>query len=138
MTIVLSSETGTMTQVVQSCSWEAQAYQRALELKDLGGQWDRGRSKVPTREAINGALIYISRAAELNLPILGEPFVAALSSGGVQLEWDQGERHLAIELLPDGAARYLVAKSGEIEDGLLGTPSSPDLKFLFGWLAAGR
>lgn len=136
MTIALSPETGTMTQLLRGSPWEAGAYLRALALKDLPEDWDRPQSKKPTVEAINGALGYIERVAGLEFFIVDAPFIAPLSNGGVQLEWDRGQRQLEIEVLPDGSARFLISDAGAIFEGDLNTPSSPSVKSLLGWLAA--
>jgi hypothetical protein len=136
MTPVRSSETGTTAQLLQGSTWEAEAYQHALALKDLPSTWDRSRSKKPTVPAINSALGYIERVAALELFVVGAPFIAPMSHGGIQLEWGHGQRQLEIELLPDGAARFLISDAGELDEGELESVSSPDLKSLFGWLTA--
>lgn len=117
-------------------SWEAEAMQAVLALKDLPEGWDRSRSKKPTILTINAALEYIGHVARLGFYDVRAPFVAPMFDGGVQLEWDHGGRHLEIELLPDGTARYLTTDASEIHEGELGTFRFPDLKSLFGWLAA--
>jgi hypothetical protein len=136
MNAVLSSANGTMTELVLGPTWEAEAFRQALALKDLPDNWDRPRSVKPTVPAINAALWYIARVAALDLVVLGAPFVAALDNGGVQLEWEHGHRQLEIELMPDGPARFLICDAGEMAEGELGAPSSPDVEALFGWLAA--
>src|SRR5882672_11670051 len=98
MTLALSPETGTMTQLLQGSPWEAGAYRRALALKDLRDDWDRSQSQRPTIEAINGALRYIEQVAGLEFFVIDAPFIAPLSNGGVQLEWDRGQRQLEIEV----------------------------------------
>src|SRR5438874_2205496 len=120
MTFVRSSATGTMTQLLQGSTWEAEAYQRVLELKNLPDNWDRPRSRKPTIPAINAALGYIERVAGLELFVLGAPFIAPMSNGGVQLEWNHGLRQLEIELLPEGDARFLTSDAGEVTEGELG------------------
>jgi hypothetical protein len=136
MTPVLTAETGTMAQLLEGCTWEAQAYRRVLALKDLPDTWDRPGSVKPTISAVNAALWYIARVARMELFVLGEPFIAPTPHGGVQLEWDHGERQLEIELLPDGSARFLTSDAGEMEEGDLdGDPSSRDVETLLGWLA---
>ena len=117
-------------------SWEAEAMQAVLALRDLPEGWDRSRSKKPTTVAINTALDYIDQVAHLGFYAVRTPFVAPMFDGGVQLEWDHGGRHLEVELLPDGTARYLTTDAGKIQEGELGTFRFPDLKSLFGWLAA--
>jgi hypothetical protein len=117
-------------------SWEAEAVQAALALKDVPEDWDRSRSRKPTISAINAALEHIGHVARLGFYALPVPFVAPMSDGGVQLEWDHGGRHVEIELLPDGTARYLTAEAGKISEGEPGAFRTPDLKSLFGWLAA--
>jgi hypothetical protein len=136
MTLALSPETGTMTQLLQGSPWEVGAYRRALALKDLRDDWDRPQSQRPTIEAINGALRYIELVAGLEFFVIDAPFIAPLSNGGVQLEWDRGQRQLEIEVLPDGSAQFLISDAGEIREGALNAPTSPSVKALLGWLAA--
>src|SRR5437660_11024519 len=112
MTPVLSSANGTMTQLVRGATWEAEAYRRALALKDLPDNWDRPRSGKPTVPAVNATLTFIEHVAALDLVGLGAPFVAPMSHGGVQLEWEHGQRQLDVELLPDGTARFVISDAG--------------------------
>mgnify|MGYP001571215199 CR=1 FL=1 len=135
MTSVLSSANGTMTQLVRG-AWEAEAYRHTLALKDLPDNWDRPRSSKPTRQAINSALTFIERVAALDLVVLSTPFVAPMSHGGVQLEWEHGQRQLDVELLPDGTARFVISDAGNVGEGDLGFFSASDVEALFGWLAA--
>lgn len=136
MSHVLSSANGTMTQLVQGSTWEAEAYRRALSLKDLADNWDRPHSSKPTIPAINSALWFIERVAALELVVLGAPFIVPMSNGGVQLEWEHGVRQLDVELLPDGGARFLISEAGKFGEGELGSASPSDVDVLFGWLAA--
>jgi len=138
MTMTLQEPaTGTMSDlVVHSSSWEAEAYQRAIALKNLHDGWDYRGGKPPTPEVINRALTYIGWAAELRLPALGAPFVAPLSEGGVQLEWDHGDRHVEVEITPDGVAKYTIVAGTDIILGDFGTWPKLELMALFGWLTA--
>ncbi|SRR6266481_902014 len=136
MTPVRSTATGTTTHLLQGSTWEAEAYRRALALKDMPDDWDRPRSRKPTILAVNAALTYIQRVAGLELFAISSPFIAPMSNGGVQLEWSHGQRQLEIELLPDGAACFVTSAAGDVTEGDLGDASSPDVKSLFGWLAA--
>lgn len=131
-----SSETGTTTQPFQGSTWQAEAYQRALALKDLPHDWNGPRSTIPTIAAIHVAMWYIQRAAELELFDLGAPFISPMYDGGVQLEWDHGQRQLEIELDPAGDAQFLTSEAGNVK--VLPSPEqpSPDVDSLFGWLAA--
>lgn len=128
---------GTMSDlVVHSSTWEAEAYQRAIALKDLAAGWDHRQGRPPTTAAINSALSYISLVAELNLPALGGPFIAPMSEGGVQLEWDQGDRHVEIEITPDGVAKWIILKGQNILPGDFGPAPKELLIAIFGWLTA--
>ncbi len=127
----------TTTATTVSSSWEAQAIQAALALKDLPDDWDRPSSEKPTPTAINGALSCIGQVAGLNFSALPRPFLAPLDDGSVQLEWDQGDRHLDIQITPDGGAVYVIRCGGEINE--YDDPTkAPSLEVLFGRLMAAR
>ena len=137
MNALLSSANGTMTQLVRGSSWEAEAYRHALALKDLPEEWDGPRKcSKPTVFAINAAMSFIERVASLDLVVLEAPFVAPMSHGGVQLEWEHGQRQLDVELTPDGVARFVVSDAGKVDEGELGVVTSSHVEALFGWLAA--
>lgn len=119
--------------------WESEAVRAALALKDLPDDWEASGSPKPTITAINGAIACIGNVANLGFEALTAPFVAPLPDGGVQLEWDHGDRRLEIEVLPDGATAYVMAQGAGagaeiVSDNFRG--SIGGLLLLFGRLMA--
>jgi len=138
-TMVQDPPTGTMSDLmVHSSTWEAQAYQRALAMKNLPQGWDHQHGRTPTSDAINEALTYIGLAAQLKLPALLEPFISPQSEGGVQIEWDNGNRHVEFEISPAGVATYVMIEGTTPTFGDFGAWPKRELQLqeLFGWLTA--
>lgn len=45
-----------------------------------------------------------------------KPFVCPITGGGVQLEWNIGNRHLELEFAPDGCLTWLTEQEGGTMD----------------------
>jgi hypothetical protein len=116
--------------------WESEAVRAALALKDLPDDWEASGSPKPTITAINGAIACIGSVAGLGFEALTAPFVAPMPDGGVQLEWDHGDRHLEIEVLPDGRTAYVMMRGAGSEIDSHNFRGMPALLFLFGRLMA--
>ena len=102
---------------------------------DLPKNWEASGSPKPTITAINGAIECIGNVASLGFETLSVPFVAPMADGGVQLEWDHGDRHLEIEVLPDGSMAYVMMR-GRSEIDSYGFHGIRALPYLFGRLMA--
>lgn len=71
---------------------------------------------------------------------IAAPFVAPLSSGGIQIEWEEGERYLEVSITPDPlSVDYFAtdkAKEGQLTlEGSLRSTSA--LKELVTWFVIG-
>ena len=71
---------------------------------------------------------------------LSAPFVAPLSSGGIQIEWEEGERYLEVSITPDPLSVDYFAtdktKEGQLTlEGSLRSRSA--LKKLLNWFVIG-
>ena len=81
-----------------------QAFQRIGGFARLPENWDSYAAKPIDRECISRGvtifkeLVKLSSVAEVEIPT---PFVAPLSSGGIQIEWEEGERYLELSITPD-------------------------------------
>ena len=116
--------------------WESEAVRAALALKDLPDNWEASGSPKPSVTAINEAIACIGNVAGLGCEALKAPFIAPMSDGGVQLEWDHGDRHLEIEVLPDGSTAYVVMRGAGDDIDSRTFRGTPALRLLFGRLMA--
>ena len=84
----------------------------------MGGSRHRPEAcPAPTVAAIHAAIIMLGMIAELSVHDLPSPGVFPVPGGGVQLEWQFGDRYLEIEFAPDGSAGYLaVSETGEKDE----------------------
>lgn len=81
-----------------------QAFQRIGRFARFPENWDSYGAKAIDKECISRGvsifkkLVKLRSTAEVQIP---DPFVAPLSSGGIQIEWEEGERYLEVSINPD-------------------------------------
>lgn len=120
-----------------------QAFQRIGRFVRFPENWDSYAAKAIDRECISRAvsifkeLVKFRFVAEVQIPA---PFVAPLSSGGIQIEWEEGERYLEVSITPDPpSVDYFAtdkAKEGQLTlEGSLWSTSA--LKELLTWFVIG-
>ncbi len=114
------------------------------QLVNLKDNWDSYGGNTIEERCIMNALEIIQYLLELNGKCdldVPAPFVAPLSSGGIQIEWEEGDRYLQIDLLPDSSnISYFVmdkTNSGFLTlEGLM--KSLNNLKELLTWFMEGE
>lgn len=120
-----------------------QAFQRIGRFARLPENWDSYAAKAIDRECISRGvsifkeLVKLRSVAEVQI---AAPFVAPLSSGGIQIEWEEGERYLEVSITPDPlSVDYFAtdkAKEGQLTlEGSLRSTSA--LKELVTWFVIG-
>jgi hypothetical protein len=120
-----------------------QAFHRIGSFSRLPENWDSYAAKAIDRDCISRGvtifkeLIKLSSVAKVKIPA---PFVAPLSSGGIQIEWEEGERYLEVSITPDPlSVDYFAAdeaKEGQLSlEGSLRSTSA--LKELLTWFVIG-
>ena len=120
-----------------------QAFQRIGRFARFPENWDSYAAKAIDRECITRGvsifkeLVKLKSVAKVQIPA---PFVAPLSSGGIQIEWEKGERYLEVSITPDPpSADYFAtdkAKEGQLTlEGSLRSTSA--LKELLTWFVSG-
>jgi len=120
-----------------------QAFQRIGRFARFPENWDSYGSKAIDKECISRCvnifkkLVKLMSTAEVQIPA---PFVAPLSSGGIQIEWEEGERYLEVSINPDpSTVDYFAtdkAKGGQLTlEGSLRSASA--LKELLTWFVTG-
>ena len=84
--------------------WLITTRQSLARLAALPNNWDGYGSPALTRAAIQAAHRLLKTLEQLPLPA---PQVFPVTGGGLSFSWQQGNRELDIEILPDGSAQYL-------------------------------
>lgn len=80
-----------------------QIFKRVGQLTNLQKDWDSYDGNAISEDCIARAIDILKELVELrsrfsrSLPV---PFVAPLSSGGIQIEWEEKERYLELSLMP--------------------------------------
>ena len=95
--------------------WQRRVLGNLLRLKHLSQSWDTYGSPQLQYGAEAAAAELIASLSVLEPPL---PHVAPVPGGGVQFEWEHGNRSLEIEVQPDGSMEYLVVDAtGEALEG---------------------
>jgi hypothetical protein len=116
-------------------SWQLEPVKRVLECLSLPPNWNSYGGKSPSLDTARAAIEFIDMIPYEDPP---RPRVIPLSSGGIQLEWHNGERDLEVDFRPDGSALCLKVNAGEDgEEEELKSVSSSDVETLLAWLIAG-
>lgn len=95
--------------------WLKDAQDELHKLKELPENWDSyGSSRIKDKAVKTTANLLVD-TAKFGMP---KPYIFPVSGGGLQLEWQQGNKELEIEILPNGKIEYLkVNENGEMEEG---------------------
>ena len=120
-----------------------QAFQKIGRFAGLPENWDSYGAKAIDRECMSRVvsifkeLVKSRSVAEVQIPT---PFIAPLSSGGIQIEWEEGERYLEVSVTPDplsvGFFATDKAKEGQLTyEGSLRSTSA--LRELLTWFVIG-
>jgi len=93
------------------------AHSALRELADLPMDWDGYGSPPINREALETAAALAER---LGLEKWPRTSIGPVPGGGIQFEWQVGERGLELEVLPDGGIAYLIVYGpGQMDEGHL-------------------
>jgi hypothetical protein len=118
-------------------------FQRIGKLARLPENWDSYGARPVCKNSISRGVILLKELIELRSTIGFEipvPFVAPLSSGGIQIEWEKGEKYLELSITSDPpTVEYFAAdkvKEGQLTlEGSLRSASG--LKELISWFVNG-
>ena len=112
-----------------------QPIDQILGFRDLPENWDSYGSRSIDDRAIACSLVLLIQA---ELEKADAPHVCPVPGGGVQLEWQAGQRALELEALPDGSAQFLRVDGQTMDEGPL-DPSDPTrVRALLRWLREKR
>jgi hypothetical protein len=120
-----------------------QASKKIGAFANYSENWDSYGAKTINKDCIIMGIKIIKQLIDLKSSISFEiptPFVAPLSSGGIQMEWEQGDRYLEISISPNhSVVEYFAidrAKGGQLSlEGSLKSLSF--LKELISWFVNG-
>jgi hypothetical protein len=113
--------------------WQRRVLGSLLRLKQLPQSWDSYGSPQLQYGAEAAAAELIASLAFLEPPL---PHVAPVPGGGVQFEWEHGNKSLEIEVQPDGSMEYLVVtETGQAGEGPIAQKHT-QVPLLIRWLTA--
>jgi len=102
--------------------WLDECINKLEGFKDLELNWDSYGGLPIDHDLILQGKALLESISVADIP---EPFVAPVSSGGINFEWDMPLRYLSIKIRPEGVRFFCVKKDeneekekGLIEDGL--------------------
>ena len=108
--------------IVEEPEWLDKSIENLEKLKDLEPNWNSYDSVSIDHDLIFRAKTLLESVSISGIP---EPFVAPVSSGGINFEWDMPLRYLSIKIRPEGVRFFCVKKDkneekekGLVEDGL--------------------
>lgn len=113
-------------------TWQVEPIKKILGTLLLAENWDSYGGRTPRREAAVTAIEIIASITQEDPP---RPRVVPLGTGGIQLEWKNGQRELEVECGPDGSAEALKIE-GDAEGEPYPASTSADVTNLFAWLMA--
>ena len=109
-------------QRVADCDWLEEAERQFRAIANLPHGWNSYGSPPPDVHKVDAAWALLSCLCQAaDLP---KPHVNPTPSGGVQLEWEEGQRYFEIEVVSESAAIYFwrddtagVEQTGTISEG---------------------
>lgn len=109
---------------------------RALEtMARLEENWDSYGSRPLSMTAVEAAsrVLYVLRNRRMPAPQL-----VPVSGGGLQFEWQEGNRELELEVFPDGRVGFLLVQDSEpLTEGELPHGATREVQALADWLTRG-
>lgn len=131
---IYTGQLSAVTPITSEMSLWLQDSQKELQnLKTLPENWDSYGSPQITNQASKKVADLLHNLACFGL---NKPNLFPVSGGGLQLEWQNGERELEIEVLPDGTIEFLIVN--ENEEMKEGKATEGDILRLAQWFRVGK
>lgn len=113
-------------------TWQVEPIKKILGTLLLSDNWDSYGGRTPRMEAAAAAIDFISLIGHEDPP---RPRVIPLGTGGIQLDWRNGERELEVEFGRDGSIEVLKSE-GDTDGESISSFNPADITSLFAWLLA--
>lgn len=113
-------------------TWQIEPIKKILEALVLSDNWDSYGGRAPRMEAASAAIDFISLIGQEDPP---RPRVIPLGTGGIQLDWRNGQRELEVEFGRDGSIEVLKIE-GDNDEESIPSFNLADITGLFAWLLA--
>lgn len=115
--------------------WVDDALRDISRLSGLDENWDSYGSPPLDGTVIQLAVVFIEALVGWSM-VLPRPAIAPVPGGGLQFEWEWGDRALELELIPGGSIEYLkVVHQEPIHEDEVA--SLEELVILLSWLVGG-
>jgi hypothetical protein len=87
------------------CDWLPFVWKQLEAIESLPGGWDSYGAPSPDANLVASARRFVDCLSQVaDLP---QPHVNPTRNGGVQFEWEAGERYFELEIVAENAAEYL-------------------------------
>lgn len=113
-------------------TWQVEPIKKVLAALLLPENWDSYGGHTPRREAAATAIDIIASIVQEDPP---RPRVVPLGTGGIQLEWKNGQRGLEVECEPDGSIEAIKIEA-DTEEESYPSCTAANVTNLFAWLMA--
>jgi len=96
-----------------SCNWLPSVQKQFQAIASLPENWDSYGASRPRESILNGAWNLIASISQM--PGVPKPHVNPTRNGGVQFEWEAGERYFEVEVEAERAATYYWSDDSKAE-----------------------
>jgi hypothetical protein len=114
--------------------WLSQAMQTLARLSRLSPNWD-GANSPPIGRGVIEQMARILRPIASG-PEVPPPNIGPVPGGGLQAEWQIGDKALELEVLPDNSIQVLVVNGDDMDEGSISAASPERLIELTEWLVS--
>lgn len=130
--VVIENGQGVEVFSVLENTWCASLLEKISGFRSLRPNWNSYGSPPPSETAIRNAIQFVVLMEDED----PRPRVLPVSGGGIQFEWNCGERELELEFLPDGKVELLKVPDRESvgEEGRADSVNRIEVEKLFSWL----
>jgi hypothetical protein len=129
------ASTGNRAFPVRSLSkWQVEALKKLASFGLLRPNWDSYGSPPISDAVLDAVADLVTGVSFEHVPPLR---LTPVSGGSVQLEWERGNRKVAVEVRPDTAFEVLLVDGDDLKEFLVPSLSSVVVEELLIWLGAG-
>lgn len=95
--------------------WYLNVIRRVFGVSRVPRDWDSYGSVPPTDVAADRAIDIVTHLAVYGADeLLPTPDVFPVPGGGIRIEWQNADKELAVDVLPDGSLEFLQAENAQV------------------------